>query len=376
MERMLTRVYVDNFRCMVNFDCRLGPQQLILGPNGAGKSTLFDVLTLLRDVCVRGDVPDDRFMGRSRTRWQDEKKQTFELDVSGNGGSYKMKLVLDAWGSPERPRIVLEAVKFSGQHIFRFEKGEVHLFNDRHEDKVQYPFDWHRSALATITERKDNTKLSWFKQWLGNLLLVSPDPRRMSGVAAHEVRSPDQYLANFADWYRHLRQETEDFEYMKDLSEVLEGFVTMRLEDAGERRREIKIRMAASDNGGSGRQDTEYLLGELSEGQRVLIGLYAVLHFALKPGSTLCFDEPDNFIALREVQPWLAKVLDRTEDEEPVAQVLIASHHPELLNRMAFKGGLLLDRPGGRQVRAQSFSDPSQTGLSAAELVARGWERE
>lgn len=372
----MTRVYVDNFRCMVNFDCRLGPQQLILGPNGAGKSTLFDVLTLLRDVCVRGDVPDDRFMGRSRTRWQDEKKQTFELDVSGNGGSYKMKLVLDAWGSPERPRIVLEAVKFSGQHIFRFEKGEVHLFNDRHEDKVQYPFDWHRSALATITERKDNTKLSWFKQWLGNLLLVSPDPRRMSGVAAHEVRSPDQYLANFADWYRHLRQETEDFEYMKDLSEVLEGFVTMRLEDAGERRREIKIRMAASDNGGSGRQDTEYLLGELSEGQRVLIGLYAVLHFALKPGSTLCFDEPDNFIALREVQPWLAKVLDRTEDEEPVAQVLIASHHPELLNRMAFKGGLLLDRPGGRQVRAQSFSDPSQTGLSAAELVARGWERE
>ena len=376
MRTMLTRVYVDNFRCMVNFECHLGAQQLILGPNGAGKSTLFDVLALLRDFCVRGEPPDERFVGRSRTRWQDVREQTFELDVSGNSGSYTMRLMMDSWGNPERPRVVKEEVKFSGKPVFRFEKGEVHLFNDRFEDKVQYPFDWHRSALATITERKDNTKLSWFKQWLGNLLLVSPDPRRMSGVAAQEVRSPDQYLANFADWYRHLRQETEDVDYIKDLGEVMEGFVTMRLEDAGERRREIKVRLAASENGKDAKQDTEYLLGELSEGQRVLIGLYAVLHFALKPGAILCFDEPDNFVALRELQPWLTKVLDRTEDDESVAQVLIASHHPELLNRMAFKEGLLVDRPGGRHTRARRFDDPSQTGLSAAELIIRGWERE
>jgi hypothetical protein len=373
---MLTRVYVDNFRCLVNFECRLGPQQLILGPNGAGKSTVFDVLTLLRDLCVRGDLPDDRFGGRSRTRWQDVSEQTFELDVSGNGGSYNMRLLIDDWGNPSRPRILLEEVKFSGRPIFRFEKGEVHLFNDRFEDKVQYPFDWHRSALSTVAARKDNIRLTWFKHWLDGLLLVSPDPRRMSGVAAQETKNPDQYLANFADWYRHLRQETEDFQYMRDLAEVLEGFVTMRLEDAGERRREIKVRMAGSGNGKSAKDETEYLLSELSDGQRVLIGLYAVLHFALTPGATLCFDEPDNFIALREIQPWLTKLLDRTEDDDIAGQVLISSHHPELLNRMAFKGGLFLNRPNGRQTRVQPFSDPSDTGLSAAELVARGWERE
>ncbi len=373
---MLTRVHVDNYRCFVNFECRLGAQQLLLGPNGAGKSTFFDVLTLLRDFCVRGDASEERFAGRTRTRWQDLREQTFELDVDGNKGSYQMRLVMDSWGNPERPRVLVEEVKFSGRPIFRFEKGEVHLFNDRSEDKVQYPFDWHRSALATVTERKDNTRLSWFKRWLDGLLLVSPDPRRMSGVAAQESRSPDQYLSNFADWYRHLRQETEDFDYMKDLADVIEGFVTMRLEDAGERRRELKVKMGSSENGPSGKRDTEYLLSELSEGQRVLVGLYAVLHFGMKPGATLCFDEPDNFIALKEVQPWLTKVLDRTEDEEAPAQVLIVSHHPELLNRMAFKGGLFFDRPGGRHSHAQSFSDPSDTGLSASELVVRGWERE
>jgi predicted ATPase len=363
---------------MVNFECGLGARQLILGPNGAGKSTLFDVLGLLRDFCIRGEPADrewpaTRFVGRTRTRWQDVTEQSFELDVSGNGGIYRLRLVVDAWGHPEKPRVVHEEVTFSSKPVFRFEKGEVHLFNDRHEEKVQYPFDWRRSALATITERPDNTKLSWFKRWLGGLLLVTPDPRRMSGIAAAEVKEPDQFLSNFADWYRHLRQETEDRDYIRDLAEVIEGFDTLRLEDAGERRRELKVRMADPGRGNDGQRSLEYLLSEMSDGQRVLIGLYAVLHFALKPGSTVCLDEPNNFLALGEVQPLLTKVLDRTEGDDSGAQVLIASHHPDLLNRMAFKEGISLDRPGGRHTRAAEFGDPSGTELSAAELVTRGW---
>jgi predicted ATPase len=358
---------------MVNFECPLeGPARLIVGRNGVGKSTIFDVLALLRDFCVAGELVDSRFGGLTRTRWQAAKEQSFELDLQGNGGNYKFRLVLDSVGNPERPCVLTEEVLFSGKPIFWFKQGEVHLFNDRHEDKVQYPFDWHRSALATVTERRDNTRLSWFKRWLGGLLCVSPDPWRMSGVAAGEVKNPDQHLTNFADWYRHLRQETEDHEYVADLSEAIEGFLGMRLEDAGERRREIKVRM--TEPGGS-KKGIEYTIPELSEGQRVLIGLYAVLHFALKRGTTVCFDEPDNFIALGEVQPWLSKVLDRTQ-EEPDCQVLIVSHHPELLNRMAFHEGLLFDRPEGRHVRVRRFGDPAGTELSAAELVMRGWERE
>ena len=378
---MLTRIHVDNFRCMVNFECRLGPRQLLLGPNGAGKSTLFDVLSLLRDFCIAGVPPDrphpaPRFGGGSRTRWQDVPGQTFELDVSGNGGMYNFSLVMDSWGNPERPRVILEEVRFDGETIFRFEMGEVHLFNDRAEAKAFYPFDWHRSALATITERNDNTKLTWFKRWLGGLLHVQPDPWAMVGIANQEADRPDQHLANFADWYRHLRQEMDDHEYIRDLADVMDGFVTMRLEAAGEGRREIKVRMMAAGNGTGPSREPEYLLSELSEGQRVLIGLYAVLHFALKPGATICFDEPDNFIALREVLPWLMKVLDRTEETDSPAQVLIVSHHPELLNRMSFKEGLVLDRPSGRHTRARPFEDPAQTGLTASELIARGWERE
>jgi hypothetical protein len=148
---------------------------LILGANGAGKTNLFEVLARLRDVCIHGEptdreFPAPRLVGRTLTRWQNLPGQTFELDVIGNGGKYSFKLVVDSWGYPEKPRIISEEVNFDDKPAFRFAKGEVHLYNDRHEDQVLYPFDWHRSALATITERPDNAKLSWFKRWLEGLL--------------------------------------------------------------------------------------------------------------------------------------------------------------------------------------------------------------
>jgi hypothetical protein len=370
---MLERLYIDNYRCLVNFECRLAAKQLILGPNGAGKTTLFHVLALLRDFCFHGNFADDRLVGTTRTRWQDVPTQSFELDVGGNGGKYTFRLVVDAWGNPARPRVVEETVEFSGRPIFRFARGEVHLFNDRHEDKVQYPFDWHRSALATIAERKDNTKLAWFKRWLGGLLFISPDPRRMSALAQREAAFPAVDLSNFADWYRHLRLESDDRALLNDLREVIEGFESMDLKEAGLGNRVLTLALSGTE--GAARPDP-YFFYELSDGQRVLIGLYTVLHFALRPGATVCFDEPDNFIALRELQPWLNKILDRVEDEDPGPQVLIISHHPELLNRMALADGLVLDRPSGRHARARPFEDSAQTGLSPAELAARGWERE
>jgi energy-coupling factor transporter ATP-binding protein EcfA2 len=109
----------------------LGPRQLILGPNGAGKSTLFEILRLLQDFCVRGEPPDEQFGGRSRTRWQDVAVQTFELDVEGNGGIYKLRLEIDIWGNPARPRVIRESLDFSGVCIFQFSDGEVNLFNDK-----------------------------------------------------------------------------------------------------------------------------------------------------------------------------------------------------------------------------------------------------
>ena len=51
------------------------------------------------------------------------------------------------------------------------------------------------------------------------------------------------------------------------------------------------------------RQVVQPVFSEVSEGQRALIALYMLVYCALTPDRTLLIDEPDNFIALAEIQP-------------------------------------------------------------------------
>lgn len=369
---MLTRLYVDNYKCLVNFEFRPSNRQLIIGRNGAGKSAVLDVVALLRDFAVRGDTCDDRLMGRSRTRWQTVAEQRFELDVKGNGGVYAYRLVVDERGTPARPRIVRESLDFANGPLFRFEDGTVYLYNDRQEvePSVKFPFDWHRSGLAIVDSRPDNTKLTWFKQWLGRATPLQINPWAMSSRSEREAREPARDLANFADWYRHLCLDSgrEVFEALNDLRDALEGLEALDLKEAGLNVRVVQARMR-----GTSGTSVDLPLEELSEGQRTLIVLYLLLHCAVVEGATLLIDEPDNFIALAEIQPWLMKLLDRAEEKN--AQVILVSHHPELLNQLAGEGGVVFDRPGGGPTRVLPFAPEDDTGLPPAELIARGWER-
>src|SRR5204863_6086765 len=121
---------------------------------------------------------------------------------------------------------------------------------------------------------------------------------RMSPLAEREAPVPDVYLSNFAAWYRNLRLESGEQMFLADLHDAIPGFVRMDLKDAGMGNRVLVFTFSADgDQAQPGNEFHQYLL-ELSDGQRVLIGLYSVLHFALRPGATVLFDEPDNFIAL------------------------------------------------------------------------------
>ncbi|WP_228061118.1 MULTISPECIES: AAA family ATPase [unclassified Coleofasciculus] len=51
---MLKRIYIDNFRCLVNFELDVNMINLFLGSNGTGKSTVFEVLQKIQ-AFVNGD---------------------------------------------------------------------------------------------------------------------------------------------------------------------------------------------------------------------------------------------------------------------------------------------------------------------------------
>ena len=375
---MLTRLYCDNYKCLVNFEFRAQPLQLLMGRNGAGKSTVFEVLELISafirgELQIRDEPIEEHLVGRTRTRWQQVEQQRFELNVRGEDGTYLYELVVDEWGQPTAyPRVLKESVTLEGKPLFLFENGTVHLHNNQFQEKVQFPFNPRRSGLSIVEARKDNTKLSWLKGWLGRMLCLQIDPTVMGPRAEKEAVRPAFNLSNFADWYRYLRlsqgKATDDLR--RSLQEVISGFESLDFADAGLNTRVLHAVVRAGEGNGKA---LRYAFHELSDGQRVLIGLYTVLHCALTDQATLCIDEPDNFISLAEIQPWLSRLCDTAQ--ETGSQVLIASHHPELLNQLATRSGVVLERVDDRQTLARPFAPPNDTTLTPAEIVARGWER-
>ena len=227
---MLKRVYIDNFRSFVNFELPLAQQQLILGLNGTGKSTLLEVLQAIKGLISGEQNPDIFFPATTLTRWQTLSKQTFELDVE-LGSLYQFRLELDSWGSPPRTRIKRESVMCDKRLVFEFVDGEVHLFNDFFEQKVTYPFDWFRSALATIQPRAENTKLIHFKNWIANLYCLQINPGKMSERAEREEPELALDTSNFASWYRHMTQEQAGAaaRLQEHLRRIIPGFESLDL---------------------------------------------------------------------------------------------------------------------------------------------------
>ena len=116
------------------------------------------------------------------------------------------------------------------------------------------------------------------------------------------------------------------------------------------------------------------VFNELSDGQRALVVLYALLHLRQPSGNVVLFlDEPDNYLALREIQPWLMELVGLCEDTE--SQVIICSHHPELINYLGPDCGLFLQRDdSGITTTRSAVAAITDSSLPLSELIARGWE--
>ena len=104
------------------------------------------------------------------------------------------------------------------------------------------------------------------------------------------------------------------------------------------------------------------------------LGLYSLIHLTAGQGYALFLDEPDNYVALPEIQPWLIALADSCG--ETVTQAVLCSHHPELIDYVGGDRGWLLRREQSGATRAGRLeSEDAANGLKLSEVVARGWER-
>ena len=373
---MIRKLFVDNYRCLVNFDLPLGELSLLLGPSGVGKTSVLDVVFALRRLlsgAARVTDPD-AFPARTLTRWQSRDRQVFEIQVMIESETFVYHLEVDHERATKRAHVHVERLLLEGRPLFECVDGDVQLYRDNHSKGPRYSVDWSESPLARVASRHDNTRLTSFLDFMRRVLICSPYPPRFKAISTGEAPLPARDAHNFADWYRHGLQEHPGLvaEYTRTLREVIgAGFAELKLEKVGHEARALMV--AIAEPGNSPRYDLQF--DEISDGQRALVLLYGLIHMASDQGYTLFLDEPENYVALREIQPWLTCLEDACGGT--LAQAVIGSHHPELIDYLGRDNGVLLQREASGVITTHSLKNASNgadDGLELSELFARGWE--
>lgn len=362
---MLTRIYIDNFRGFVNFEYRPEPKQLLLGANGSGKSSLLEAIRYVKQFLNDDWNP---FTQSTRTRWQDKPLQIIEIDAVLDKKEYGYRLEIQFAPTTKLPSVHVESLKVDGSTVFELANGEVHFFLNDGKEATPVPFGVAHSALKHA--QLSNSHVSRFIEWVKSLhcFKIDPYPEEMDERADNKEKYPDYELNNLAGWYLYLlgAYPDDNLRFLTALRSSLDGFQTLRFRDEDDGVQRLRAEFL-----GSTKKKDIYSLSELSDGQRMLIALYMILYFSINKGDTVFIDEPDNYVSLGEIQPWLMAATQEVEDSD--GQLILISHHPELLNQWASEYGLRFFREENGHVRTERFKGDPDKNLEPSELIARGW---
>lgn len=367
---MITRLYANNFRCLVAFEAKFDSFGVLCGPNGAGKSSVFDVLKMIRDLATSeavlgGEGPKD-IRELEFSNWLDSTFQEFELTVSSSGHEFEYKLHMEQARGDVKPRIVSESATCDGRNLFSRDLDGVN-FERADGATSSFPLDWRQAALGAIQPHGSLSDIKILQEKLRKILIVRPNPRSMELESKGESIQPTLSMDNLLSWYRSLAQEQEWTDILRDsLKDVWPDFMSFRQQDTGINAKTLQLRFDSEQ----GRNAGLYSFQQLSDGEKALLALY-MIRAALEYGraNVVFIDEPDNYVGLPELQPWVLAMRELLDEDH---QAILISHHPEVLNSAGCEYGAYLWRDNHTSpTRIGPMRIPE--GLSSGEAIKRGW---
>lgn len=367
---MITHLYANNFRCLVAFEAEFVSFGVLCGPNGAGKSSVFDAIGLIRALAtgesVLGGSGEHDLQNLELTDWLDSKIQEFELSLSVDGHRFQYIIHIEQKADFEKPRIVYEKALCDEQTLYERDLDGVRLQRDD-GNETRFPLDWRQAALAAIQSRGKANSLALLQEEVEKLLILRPNPRDIEKESRTESGRPNLSLSNLNSWYRALSQEQEWTDALRDsLQGIWPDFRSFKLVDVGLNAKALQLRF----DSGKGSKPTSLFMEQLSDGERGLVGL-CMVRAATDTGAarTVFIDEPDNFVGLSELQPWVLSMRELLDEEH---QMILISHHPEILANSGEANGRYLWRDNHTSpTRIGPLQVPD--GMPPGEAIARGW---
>jgi predicted ATPase len=365
---MITKLYVNNYKTLVDFTVEFQPLTLIVGGNGTGKSAITEILNAISLFSRGKSELKASFPRETLSRFcKGNLNQDFTIFANFYGVEFEYSLILTHHLTRDEVSVMEERIVIDSKVYVTRGNGFSEIWDD-YQGTMHTGINFSRASsfLNQLSMFNMDGDFSMFIDFFMKYLSIYQiNPFSIAGFAKEESEILSRHGDNFSAWYRHNQSEhpLKLPSLYSEIANFMPGFTHFRLSGA-EGRRAI---MCEFSNGTS--IDFDYL----SEGQKSLILLYSILIFSegnRVPGQTLIFDEPDNFIALREIQPWLRMVESWVAQGK--RQAILISHHPGVINFEGDEKVVWLVRENGGPTSLRTPTDLRETSL-ADQLV---WDQE
>jgi len=372
---MLTRVSIHNFNCLVDFELTLPHRLVLVGSNGSGKTSLWAVLVGLQDLLVRGHEVANVFPTRSLTRWlQDENVQRFEIDIRNGSDTYTYALELQHDRRLLTPSIQSERLRLGDQILYEHQDGEIRMYGDTQRPdgrpRTNFPFGRKRSFLPDIEARNDNQHIVAFRAAVSDFWLIKHSPANIEPTTAEEGGWLERDGSNFSSWFRGVLADNPEVgsKLNEALRPAMPGLQRIAFEKVSQKVRELMLYFRTEDH------DYSISASELSDGQRSLLLLHGLRIGAFDHASVAFLDEPETGLAPHEMQPWLSQATADLNEHD--GQLLVISHHPEILDYLAPAQTLRFSRPRGGRTQTKEITLETTGGTKVSEWLSRPWAYE
>ena len=337
---MIRRLYINNFRCLENFELPISglSSVLLIGKNGAGKTTLSHALEILQKIARGTNRVNDLVKPKDITRGRVDVPMRFEIAIELDAKIYEYVIAFEFPSGFKELRVLEERLAVDGRPVYTRELAQVHLARTGAETEAMFRIDWHLVALPIVQEQSLKDPLSIFKQWLAGILILRPMPSLILGESQEETLRPNPQVTNFGAWFSGLVAEAPSAyskfeEYLKQMMPDLKDIQNPLV---GADSRSLIVQF--SNELGNLKLPFE----DLSDGEKCFMICALVLAANKAQGSVLCFwDEPDNYLALDEVGHF---VMALRQAFQSGGQFIATSHNPEAIRRFSDENTLLLHR--------------------------------
>ncbi|MCT7996615.1 AAA family ATPase [Laspinema olomoucense] len=337
---MLHRLYVNNFRCLENFEFTTKgiSSGLLIGKNGSGKSTIARALEVFQSIGRGINKVNQLVQLQDFSQGRSNIPIRFEIEVFLQEKLYKYSIAFDFPENFKEMRVYEEELIVNGTAIYTRKEAQITLLKTSQNRTAEFLVDWHLVALPVIQEQSQTDPLHIFKTGLNRMIILAPIPSFMNGDSRGETLEPKRDGSNFGEWFSGLlsRYPAAYTQVDKYLRNVIPDFKDVRNELMGKDFKSMIVRFEEKN------ANLSVYFSDLSDGEKCFF-LGAVLVAANQfYGPLFCFwDEPDNYLSLSEVGHFVTSLRRSFKNG---GQLLVTSHNPEGILKFSNENTWLIHR--------------------------------